>query len=340
MLLNSDNNNITSNNWDDFLSNHSKMNIFQSFDFYTVYKNASCFEPIIVTTYNEENQINGYLQAVIIKEKQGILGRFSSRCIIWGGPLIKENYLEGLDLLLKEYNRLIKKKAIYTEFRNLWQWDAASKEVFIKNGFLYKPHLDILISLNRDPDEILKDMHKGRRKNIRRAERKSLVFKEASCETEEIEAINLIKNNYKRIKLPIPDNSFFQEALRQLKKQNNVKVFVLTYNEKIIACRFVLCFNKMIYDWYAAADEDYLDSYPNDYLIWKVLEWGSLNEYSVFDFGGAGKVGKAYGVRDYKLKFGGELVEFGRFEKVHKKLLMQIGKMGLYFYKKSNHGLR
>ena len=35
-------------------------------------------------------------------------------------------------------------------------------------------------------------------------------------------------------------------------------------------------------------------------------------------FGGAGKPDKPYGVRDYKLKFGGQLVNWGRFEKVHK----------------------
>jgi hypothetical protein len=38
------------------------------------------------------------------------------------------------------------------------------------------------------------------------------------------------------------------------------------------------------------------------------------------------------------LKFGGELVEFGRFEKVHNKLLMKIGESGFVLYKliKSN----
>ncbi len=317
-----------------FLYGHPQMNIFQSLDFYTIYKNTKYFEPIVVTTYDEENQINGYLLAVIIKEKQGIIGKFSARSIIWGGPLIKNNNLDVLDLLLKKYNHIVKNKAIYSQFRNLWQWEKAAIKVFERNGFSYKPHLDIIISLENQAKDILKAMHKGRRKNIRRAERKALLFREALCESEESEAIELIKMNYKRIKLPIPDTSFFQEALIQLKKNNNVKVFVLAYNEKIIACRFVLCYSSMIYDWYAAADNNYLDYYPNDFLVWKILEWGSQNGYKEFDFGGAGKADKAYGVREYKLKFGGELVEFGRFENVHKKLLMIIGKIGLYFYKK------
>ena len=63
------------------------------------------------------------------------------------------------------------------------------------------------------------------------------------------------------------------------------------------------------------------------------MEWGSNNGYKIFDFGGAGKPNLAYGVRDHKLKFGGELVEFGRFEKVHNKFLMKVGELGLKLYK-------
>ena len=62
--------------------------------------------------------------------------------------------------------------------------------------------------------------------------------------------------------------------------------------------------------------------------------WGIDNNYEIFDFGGAGDPNKPYGVRDHKLKFSGELIEFGRFEKIHKPLMMKISKFGLKIYKK------
>ena len=49
----------------------------------------------------------------------------------------------------------------------------------------------------------------------------------------------------------------------------------------------------------------------------------------ILDFMGAGLEGQEYGVRKYKLEFGGELVEYGRFRKVNNKFLFIIGKMGL-----------
>ena len=79
-------------------------------------------------------------------------------------------------------------------------------------------------------------------------------------------------------------------------------------------------------DWYAGADDNYLEFRPNDVLVWEVLKWGKISNYSLFDFGGAGKPNVPYGVRDYKLKFGGELVNFGRFEIVNKPVLYFIVK--------------
>jgi len=40
---------------------------------------------------------------------------------------------------------------------------------------------------------------------------------------------------------------------------------------------------------------------------------------------GAGKLDEEYGVREFKEKFGGKLVEYGRFICVNNRLLYQLG---------------
>ena len=177
-------------------------------------------------------------------------------------------------------------------------------------------------------------MHQGRRKNIRRAQRIPLEFTEIVEHKDLMDCVQMIKKTYNRVGLPSPDSQFFINAHEKFKGIGGLKIFAARYNSEIIACRFVLCHNKLIYDWYAGAHEEHLDKYPNDFLPFKVMEWGISNGYELFDFGGAGKPNKEYGVRDFKLKFGGELVEFGRFEQVHNPLLMKIGRLGLAIYKK------
>ena len=48
--------------------------------------------------------------------------------------------------------------------------------------------------------------------------------------------------------------------------------------------------------------------------------------YTIFDFGGAGKPNEEYGVRDFKKKYGGKLVNFGRYEKVHSPKKLKVSK--------------
>ena len=48
---------------------------------------------------------------------------------------------------------------------------------------------------------------------------------------------------------------------------------------------------------------------------------------------GAGKPGDSYGVRDFKARFGGQLVEHGRYDYVLSPMLYNVGKMGVKIMK-------
>ena len=320
--------------WSSFVGSHPHGNIFQTPELFDLYHQAEKHEPIFVAVTGANGAIQGVLLAVIQKEHKGVLGRFSSRAIIWGGPLVKDDSPDILDVLLDAYNKKIKGRAIYSQFRNLWEWSTEQKAIFVKNGFDYDAHLDILIDLNTTADGLLMGMHKGRRKNIRRAERLPLEFLEIVQTLDVKRSLDLINITYAKVKLPCPDESFFIAAKEKLSKTGNLKMFAAKHNGEIIACRFVLCYKKKIYDWYAGASEAHLDKYPNDYLPWKIMEWGIDQRYEIFDFGGAGKPGVPYGVRDHKLKFGGTLTEFGRFEMIHSRFLYQIGTFAFKIYKK------
>ncbi|MCH7973680.1 MAG: hypothetical protein IH949_07305 [Bacteroidetes bacterium] len=54
------------------------------------------------------------------------------------------------------------------------------------------------------------------------------------------------------------------------------------------------------------------------------------NNLKYFDFMGAGKPTDTYGVREFKSKFGGELVNYGRFVNINNPFLFKVGKIGLH----------
>jgi lipid II:glycine glycyltransferase (peptidoglycan interpeptide bridge formation enzyme) len=68
-------------------------------------------------------------------------------------------------------------------------------------------------------------------------------------------------------------------------------------------------------------------------MVWELLKWGSENNFRTFDFGGAGKPNEKYGPRQFKAKFGGKQVNYGRNICVHSPNLLKISTWGYEFYR-------
>jgi serine/alanine adding enzyme len=318
--------------WSDFVMKHPDGNIFQTPEMFDVFDTAKNSSPYLTAITDENGKIEGLLVSVIQREHSGIVGQLTSRSVIWGGPLIKDDNPEVLDRLLKAYVKLIRKKAIFSQFRNLWQWKE-NKTVFHQNGFTYKDHLDILMDLTQTEEELTRNLHKERRHNIRRAAKKGTTFQELHDLATIKESLNLIVETYKRVSHPMPPVELFTIAYMKLYKKKMVRFFAVFNDGKIIGVRIVLTYKQLVYDWYAGSSFEDRNKYPNDFLPWEIILWGKQQGYTAFDFGGAGKPNVPYGVRDFKLKFGGKLFTFGRFTAVHKPLLMKLGKLGMKIYK-------
>ena len=89
------------------------------------------------------------------------------------------------------------------------------------------------------------------------------------------------------------------------------------------------CQNKVIYEWYVCGlDQDYKNIYPSVLATWAAIEYGLKNNLETFDFMGVGVPDKDYGVREFKSKFGGELVNFGRFGRINNHFIYTITEIG------------
>ncbi|MBN8667510.1 MAG: peptidoglycan bridge formation glycyltransferase FemA/FemB family protein [Chitinophagales bacterium] len=278
----------------------------------------------------ERGAIKGILVYSILKEK-GWKGAFSKRCIVHGGPLVSENDQGVLDQLIRQLVELaLSEKAIYTEIRNNWPLIPDPKTLS-KQGFVYKPHLNILIDLTQEEKNLIHQMHPKRAANIRRARKKEVNVRQIVSEEEWVSGYNLIQKTYRRVNLPAAGPELFLNLRKQIPDKS--KLFAAFLGKQMIAARFYLLSGDILYDWYAGSDEKYHRYQPNDLLPWEVMKWAKRNGFSTYDFGGAGRPGIDYGVRTYKERFGGRLVEPGRFQLVHRTFLFKLGQWGIRFYK-------
>ena len=322
---------INRNDWLDFVIKNPHGNIFHTPKMYDVYLNTKKYYPLGFFAF-KGNRLVGVLIVLIQKELPGMAGYFTARAIIRGGPVIDRNESGVLKTLLESYNKAIKHKVVYSEFRNM-NYSEDFKDVFGQLGYKFEDHLDIHINLDRKYQELMKDVKKGRKRNLKKSINKGTEFYELNSKNEIKEAYSLIKETYQRIKKPFPDLSHFLALYNFLSPHDNIKFFVVKDSEdNMIGFRTILCFKNLMYDYYAGSSRKASNKYPNDVCVLKTLEWGCNSNYTLFDFGGAGKPNEEYKVRDFKLTFGGELKNFGRFIKIHSKPIYYTADLFLSFF--------
>jgi lipid II:glycine glycyltransferase (peptidoglycan interpeptide bridge formation enzyme) len=90
----------------------------------------------------------------------------------------------------------------------------------------------------------------------------------------------------------------------------------------------LLLYKDVVYYWYTGTLRSHARARAGDLLVWHAIQLGHSDGYGVLDFGGAGKPDEPYGVRDFKAKYGGELVDFGRDVWVPAPLRLRLATVG------------
>ena len=310
--------------WKDFLLRNKHSTPFQSYEFYCFVNSVRNLSAHAIAVIDSD-LINA-LVVVTLQRESGLKGFFSRRAIIYGGPLINDNDNLALDILLKNITRLTKRRAIYTEIRNFSDYKKYNN-IFDYSGYKIIPYLNFRISTS-DYGRLIKSLSASRLRQIKKAKKQNVRWKVADSINEVRAFYNILVNLYERkIRKPLFPFEFFENFF----KSDLGKYLVVIYEDNIIGG--IMCpilENRSIYEFYICGlDSEYKEQYPSVMATWAAIEYANQNNIALFDFMGAGKPDEAYGVREFKARFGGEQVEYGRFLKINNHILYNIGKIAL-----------
>ena len=290
------------------------------------------------------DRLVGVIVGYITRERNAIKQYFTRRAIIIGGPVIDEDATtEEITALLNAVKKLQRSdlqpkgrttatrstglSPIYIETRNFYDY-SKWKSVFGTNGFAYQPHYDIHVHCNAQHQ-----MSEQRRRQVKKAISNGAIISQAQTEQEIRDWYRILSQLYRtKVRTPLISEEFFLQFYR-----NGVgKYLLVKYQGQVIGGMMCPILNgKAIYEWYVCGlDEDYREQYPSVMATYAAIEYAKENELPLFDFMGAGEPDVPYGVRDFKMEFGGKLVEHGRFLCVRKPLLYAIGKLGVKWLKR------
>lgn len=312
------------NRLDEFVTNHPHGNFFQSPQAFNFYKSFTNIRPSYIIAH-ENDEIIACLLYILMKEPNSIKGYFSRRIISEGGPLIAEDDSFILSKIISELDKHIK-DTIYVEFRNFTD-PSKHKKVFNNHDYDFIEHLNYIVNID-SYEQVRANLSKSKKRQINKSIKNGAEIVEAKSVKEVITLYKILADLYKeKVKKPLPPIEFFTHFFDM---ENLGKYFLIKLNGEIIGGIMCPIYKQTIYEWYVCGEDDkYKDIYPSVLATWAPIEYAANNGLKYFDFLGAGKPDEDYGVREFKSKFGGQLVNYGRFRKINNKFLYRLGEIGI-----------
>ena len=322
----------------------------EAYDFFAALPQE--MQPFVVGVA-DDNKLCGVVVGYVTQDSNALKQFFTRRAIIIGGPLLDDNISDtALEQLLLALRKCLKQHAIYIEMRNFNDYSPWRK-CFERAGFSYEEHNNFHINTDtfrpiRDSEGQGSDivyekvmngsMGKNRIRDIKTSFRDGAIVIDHPTIEQVREYYGILRNLYTtKVKTPLFPLSFF-EALYHHPDGRFIMVGLPKKNDCIEIIGGTVCValkDKCLYEWFVAGrDGEWKSIFPSSVATYAGIRYAAENDMPRFDMMGAGKPGDAYGVRDFKARFGGELVEHGRYKCICKSLLFKIGVFGIRILKR------
>lgn len=306
-------------------------NWFQTEECYNFYKSLSFLEAFKYEV-RRDGEVKGKIVGYIQKDGGKLKRFFSRRAIINGGPVLAGDITDDeLKSLLEGCRKALKGKAIYVESRNFDDY-SAYRAIFEKCGWRYEPHYNFHIG-TASAEVVESNLGKSRKRDIRTSLRDGAVYGEAVNLDEVKELYRILEKLYhKKVKTPLFPFEFFEKFCNT----PFGKVFAVRFEGHIVGGTVCVCGEDVVYEWFACGEDGVSKSvFPSTLATYAGIKYAAEHGYKRFDMMGAGAPDDGgYGVRGFKAKFGGKLVEYGRFKYIENPFLYKIGEFGVKLLKR------
>lgn len=295
---------------------------FQSPEIYHLYQHVPGIKAEVLAV--EEG---GQLQALVvmtIQYEKGLKGHFSRRGIIYGGPLLrKPESTDAAALLLSHLSTAYRRQLIYIEVRNGFDYSPV-QSALKRASFDYIPWLNFQYE-HLSKESFRQGMAKSRLRQLNKGLNNGVQWRTAQ-DVNDVKAFYAILSDLYQHKIhkPLPPLEFFINFYQS----SLAKCIVVLKDDNVIGG--VLCpysITGAIYEYYICGlDREYPQCYPSTVAMWAMVCVAEELGISRLDLMGAGEPDKPSNVRNYKKKFGPQLVEHGRYLLVMKPLLYRLGR--------------
>ncbi len=270
-----------------------------------------------------KNQIWGGYQ--ILYKRKGILGNIG---YISKGPIVPVQDNEFIDFVVKTIRQSAKKNKIRLLLVQPADCSSEMSSLLKEKGFCVNYidgiYMDATLSLELEKreDELLGDMKRQKRQNIKKGIKKGVSVREGSKEDLHDFFCCMTKTCERQGFKPNPSScEFFHEMWDLFSPGGNFKLFIAEYKNEMVSAIVAIPFGDTVYFYKFGWSGKYGKCRPNDLLYWEIIKWSKKQGYKSVDLvsvdrgtaekklnGQAERDNRVKGTSLFKLGFGGEIL--------------------------------
>jgi peptidoglycan pentaglycine glycine transferase (the first glycine) len=301
--------------YNDFVENHSWGSIHQTWEwgiFQSKSANRDFFRAFVLI--DKKGKITS--SALLIRQKLPF-----GKCWLYcpRGPLIDlENPQQSQELFIKIKEFAKKQNAIFFRFdppitsdsENFQKLSSGARPAHAH----YQPEHTVILDLSLSEEDLLKQMKPKGRYNIKVAQKHGVKIRQSHGDPEDIKLFyELLKETTSRDRFSGHPLSYYEDMLHTLGPQR-ARLYLAEFENQIIAGTIVTFFKDTAIYYFGASGNAHRNTMAPYLLQWHAITEAKKLGFHWYDFLGIAPPNEPNhpwaGVSDFKLKFGGQHVEY------------------------------
>jgi lipid II:glycine glycyltransferase (peptidoglycan interpeptide bridge formation enzyme) len=189
-------------------------------------------------------------------------------------------------------------------------WLAAYRALgFQTNPYAVHGRRSWVLDIRSQAEELLAKFKMTWRQNVRSAERKGVIIREARSEADFDAYYALLKLTSERDAFFVHSKDYHQEILRQFADKGDVVLYLAEHEGEAIAAKMLIRFGAWCWDMFGATSNNKRNLKPAYLLQYRCFQWAQAKGCSYFDFRTIPEIlepgEEMWGVYEYKKGFGG-----------------------------------
>lgn len=291
--------------WENFILSHPEANFLQSWNWGEFHQALG--HKIIRTGFFKDSKLQGVMLCVVERAKRG------KYLTVPGGPILDWTNKELVKAFKSEITSLASThNCSFVRVRPQLESNDFSKELFKTLGFKIAPmhlHAELTnqLDVKKPEQDLLANMRKATRYEIRKAEKLEITIKESTDFKDIKKFYNLQMETAKRQGFVPFSLKFLEEQFRVFANTGNAILYSSYFEKKLLAQAFIIFYGTEAVYHYGASTNDGRQ-YPGAYLIqWHAIKEAKKRGISVYNFWGVAAEGHRFSnLSMFKRGFGGE----------------------------------